>query len=122
MQEYGYDVISKRVLMSLNEFIFDDFIFYSEEHRDVFWSMYRRWIKNADKKDFNKIAVIYLLSTKKVFGTVLANYVSNPHYVLLPILKNCNGEEEYNIYHAAKMSAGLENGITEEDLLDDGVI
>lgn len=122
MREYGYGDICGRVLKSLDKFIFDEFIFCNEEHRDVFWRMYSRWVKNTDRKDYKTMAVIYLLSTHREFGTILANYVSNPLFVLPKIYGGCDGEEKYNLYHAVKMIAGLESGMTEEDLFEDDII
>lgn len=122
MREYGYGVISKRVLNSLDKFLFDEFIFCNEEHRDVFWRMYSRLMKNADKKDFARVAIVYLLSTYREFSTILANYVSNPIYVLPKIYEGGDGEEKYNLYHAVKMLAGMETGLTEEDLFEDEIL
>ena len=122
MREYGYGEISKRVINSLDKFLFDEFVFCNEEHRDMFWRMYSRWVKNADKKDFTPIAIIYLLSTYREFGTILANYVSNPLYVLPGIYEHGDGIEKYNIYHAVKMIAGMESGLCEEDLFEEGIL
>ena len=33
-----------------------------------------------------------------------------------------NGEEQYNLYHAVRMLAGMETGLAEDDLTEDGVI
>ena len=122
MREYGYGDICRRVLKSLDKFMFDEFIFCNEEHRDVFWKMYAQWAKNSGRKDNNVMAVIYLLSTQKHFATVLANYVSNPRYVMPKMVENCEGVETYNIYHAVKMISGAESGMTEEDLTEDEII
>ena len=119
---YGYGDIRKRVLNSLDKFIFDEFIFCNEEHRDTFWRMYTRWAKNADKKNLDTMAIIYLLSTHREFGTILANYVSNPLYVLPKTYSGGNDEEKYNIYHAVKMIAGMESGLEEADLFEDEII
>ena len=93
MREYGYGDIRRRVLRALDKFIFDEFIFCNEEHRDTFWRMYTRWAKNADKKNLDAMAVIYLLSTHREFGTILENYVSNPLYVLPKMYSGSNDEE-----------------------------
>ena len=122
MREYGYGDIRKRVLNSLDKFIFDEFIFCNEEHRDTFWRMHTRWAKNADKKNLDAMAIIYLLSTHREFGTILANYVSNPLYVLPKTYNGGNDEEKYNIYHAVKMIAGMESGLEEADLFEDEII
>ncbi len=122
MREYGYGDIRKRVLNSLDKFIFDEFIFCNEEHRDTFWRMHTRWAKNADKKNLDAMAIIYLLSTHREFGTILANYVSNPLYVLPKTYSGGNDEEKYNIYHAVKMIAGMESGLEEADLFEDEII
>ena len=122
MREYGYGDIRRRVLRALDKFIFDEFIFCNEEHRDTFWRMYTRWAKNADKKNLDAMAVIYLLSTHREFGTILANYVSNPLYVLPKMYSGSNDEEKYNIYHAVRLLAGMESGLEEADLFEDGII
>ena len=122
MREYGYGDIRKRVLNSLDKFIFDEFIFCNEEHRDTFWRMHTRWAKNADKKNLDAMAIIYLLSTHREFGTILANYVYNPLYVLPKTYNGGNDEEKYNIYHAVKMIAGMESGLEEADLFEDEII
>ena len=122
MREYGYEAIIKKVIGSLDKFFFDEFVFYDEEHRDMFWRMYSKWMKNTAKKDFTTIAIIYLLSTYREFGTILANYVSNPLYVLPSIYKYGDGIEKYNIYHAVKMIAGIESGLSEEDLLEEELL
>ena len=122
MREYGYEAIIKKVIGSLDKFFFDEFVFYDEEHRDMFWRMYSKWMKNTAKKDFTPIAIIYLLSTYREFGTILANYVSNPLYVLPSIYKYGDGIEKYNIYHAVKMIAGIESGLSEEDLLEEELL
>ena len=122
MREFGYGDICGKILKSLNKFLFDEFIFCNEEHRDAFWKMYARWTKNSGKKDNKIMAVIYLLSTKKCFSTVLTNFVSNPRYVLPTIVDKCEGIETYNLYHGAKMILGIESGMFEEDITDDGII
>ena len=122
MREYGYGEISKRVINSLDKFLFDEFVFCNEEHRDMFWRMYSKWVKNADKKDFTPIAIIYLLSTYREFGTILANYVSNPLYILPSIYEHGDGVEKYNLYHAVKMIAGMESGLCEEDLFEEEIL
>ena len=122
MREYGYGDIRKRVMNSLDKFIFDEFIFCNEEHRDTFWKMHTRWTKNTDKKDLDAMAIMYLLSTHQEFGTILANYVSNPLYVLPKMYSGGNDEEKYNIYHAVRMLAGMESGLEEADLFEDEII
>lgn len=122
MREYGYAELCKRVIKSLNTMVFDGFIFLSKEHRNGFWRMYNRWVKNADKRENSKIAVIYLLSSQKAFQTVLTNYVSNPLFSLPNMIKHCIGEEEYTLYHAAKLFAGMESKLSELDLFADEVI
>ena len=122
MREYGYGSIIKRVLNSLDRFLFDEFIFCNEEHRDLFWKMHGKCVKTDRKLDFGKAAVIYLLSADGVFGTILENYVSNPLYILPKMYNGSNGEEQYNLYHSVRMLAGMETGLAEEDLTEDGVI
>lgn len=122
MREHGYGEVIKRVLKILDKFLFDEFIFLSEEHRDLFWRMYKKWLKNNAKKDFGKMAVIYLLSTHRTFEVILANYVSNPLYTLPKMYKGGEGEEKYNIYHAAKMFAGTDSRFDEADIFEDDVI
>ena len=122
MREYGYGSIIKRVMNSLDRFLFDEFIFCNEEHRDLFWKMHGKCVKTDRKLDFGKAAVIYLLSADRVFGTILENYVSNPIYILPKMYNGSNGEEQYNLYHAVRMLAGMETGLAEDDLTEDGVI
>lgn len=122
MREYGYAELCKRVIKSLNTMVFDGFIFLSQEHRNGFWQMYNRWVKNTGKSENSKIAVIYLLSSQKAFQTVLTNYVSNSLFSLPNMIKNCIGEEEYTLYQAAKMFAGMESRLSESDLFADEVI
>lgn len=122
MREYGYGSIIKRVMNSLDRFLFDEFIFCNEEHRDLFWKMHGKCVKTDRKLDFGKAAVIYLLSADSVFGTILENYVSNPIYILPKMYNGSNGEEQYNLYHAVRMLAGMETGLAEDDLTEDGVI
>ena len=122
MREYGYGSIIKRVLNSLDRFLFDEFIFCNEEHRDLFWKMHGKCVKTDKRLDFGKAAVIYLLSADGVFGTILENYVSNPLYILPKMYNGSNGEEQYNLYHAVRMLAGMETGLAEDDLTEDGVI
>lgn len=122
MREYGYGSIIKRVLNSLDRFLFDEFIFCNEEHRDLFWKMHGKCVKTDKRLNFGKAAVIYLLSADRVFGTILENYVSNPLYILPKMYNGSNGEEQYNLYHAVRMLAGMETGLAEDDLTEDGVI
>ena len=122
MSEYGYEEICGRVLGAMDNLLFDEFVFLDSMHRDTFWNMYGRFIKSVNKKDNGKTAVIYLLSTKEIFQTILVNYVSNPFFVLPRIIKGCNDEETYNIYPAVKMMAGMESGLYEENLLEDDLI
>ena len=98
------------------------FIFCDDEHRDLFWKMHGKCLKNDKRLDFGKAAVIYLLSADRVFGTILENYVSNPIYILPKMYNGSNGEEQYNLYHAVRMIAGMETGLAEDDLTEDGVI
>lgn len=122
MCESGYEEISGRVLGAIDKLLFDKYVFLNRTHRDTFWRMYGRFIKNTNKKDDGKTAVIYLLSAHEVFKTILANYVSNPLFVLPSIVKDCGDEETYNIYQAAKRAAGMESGLYEEDLFEEGLI
>lgn len=122
MREYGFQEICERVLRILDELLFDEFIFLNTMHRDTFWHMYGRFIKSTNKKDNRKTAVIYLLSTNEVFKIILANYVSNPLFALPSIAKGCNDEESYNIYQAVKIMAGMESGLYDEDLFEEGLI
>ena len=122
MREYGCGSIIKRVMNSLDRFLFDEFIFCNEEHRDLFWKMHGKCVKNDKRLDFGKAAVIYLLSADRVFRTILENYVSNPLYILPKMYNGSNGEEQYNLYHAVRMLAGMETGLAEDDLTEDGVI
>lgn len=55
MREYGYGEISKRVTRTIDRFLFDEFVFCNEEHRDMFWRMYSKWIKNTNEKDFTSM-------------------------------------------------------------------
>ncbi len=122
MREYGYGSIIKRVMNSLDRFLFDEFIFCNEQHRDLFWKMHGKCVKTDRKLDFGKAAVIYLLSADRVFGTILENYVSNPLCILPKMYNGSNGEEQYNLYHAVRMLTGMETGLAEDDLTEDGVI
>lgn len=122
MREYGYGSIIKRVMNSLDRFLFDEFIFCNEEHRDLFWKMHGKCVKTDKRLDFGKAAVIYLLSADRVFETILENYVSNPLYILPKMYNGSNGEEQYNLYHAVRMLAGMETGLAEDDLTENGVI
>ena len=114
MREYGYGSIIKRVMNSLDRFLFDEFIFCNEEHRDLFWKMHGKCVKTDKRLNFGKAAVIYLLSADRVFGTILENYVSNPLYILPKMYNGSNGEEQYNLYHAVRMLAGMETGLAED--------
>lgn len=80
MREYGYNEIIQRVMRQIGSMVFDDFLFCSKDHRDIFLRMYCKRTKGYDNKDNMKTAVIYLLSTNNIFKTVLENYVSNPLY------------------------------------------
>lgn len=122
MREYGYGELCKRVIKSLNTMVFDGFIFLSEEHRNSFWRMYNIWIKHTDKRENSKISVIYLLSSEIVFNTVLINYASNPLFSLPNSIKKCAGEEQYTLYQAAKLFAGMKSGLSDSDLFEEGVI
>lgn len=122
MREYGYEEICGRVLGAMDKLLFDACIFLDAVHRDTFWHMYGKLLKNANQKDNGRAAVIYLLSAHKVFQTILENYVLSPGLVLPGMAKGCRDEETYNIYQAAKMTAGMESGLYEEDLFEEGLI
>lgn len=122
MRNNGYGAVIKRVMNSLDKFLFDEFVFLSDEHKELFWRMYLRMLKTGTKNIFNRTAVIYLLSTHREFEIILANYVSNPLYALPCVYKGNGTEEKYSIYHAAKMLAGADTKLTEEDLLEDGIV
>lgn len=122
MREYGYGELCKRIIKPLNAMIFDGFIFISQDHRNRFWQMYNKWLKHTYKRENGKIAVIYILSAKSVFRTVLTNYVSNPLFSMPIMIEDCAGEENYTLYQAAKLFAGMETGLKEEDLSEDEII
>lgn len=122
MSESGYEEISGRVLGAMDELLFDKYVFLNRTHRDTFWRMYGKLLNNANQKDNGKTAAVYLLSAHEVFKTILANYVSNPLFVLPSIVKDCSDEETYDIYQAAKMTEGMESGLYEEDLFEKGLI
>lgn len=122
MHEYGLGEICGRVLKALDKLLFDEFVFLNPTHRDTFWIMHGKLMKNINKKDNRKTAVVYLLSAHEVFKTILLNYVSNPLFVLPNTVKGCSDEETYNIYQAVKMAAGLESVLYEEDLFEEDLI
>lgn len=122
MRECGYNEIIQRVMRSVGSMVFDDFIFCSEDHRDMFLRMYCKRTKGYDNKDNLKTAVIYLLSTSNIFKTVLENYVSNPLYEMPAMISGNVDEEIYSIYHAVKMLLGMKSGLYEEDLFDNDVL
>lgn len=122
MREYGYSEIIQSVIKSAGNMVFDDFVFCSELHRDIFLRMYYKRAKGYDKRDNLKSAVIYLLSTNEIFKTVLENYVSNPLYELPAMISGNVNEEIYSIYHAIKMLLGMASGLYEEDLFDSEVL
>lgn len=120
--EYGYEQIAGKVLMAMDKFLFDTCIFLDAVHRDTFWDMYGKHVKSASKKDNGRAAVIYLLSAKEVFKTILVNYVSDPLFALPTTVAGCCDEESYDIYQAVKTVAGMESGLCEEDLFEEGLI
>ena len=122
MREYGYREIIQRVMKTIGSMVFDNFLFCSEDHRDMFLRMYCKRTKGYDNKDNLKTAVIYLLSANNIFKTVLENYVSNPLYEMPNMIGGNVDEEVYSIYHAIKMLLGMESGLYEEDLLDNEVL
>ena len=122
MREYGYREIIQRVMKTIGSMVFDNFLFGSEDHRDMFLRMYCKRTKGYDNKDNLKTAVIYLLSANNIFKTVLENYVSNPLYEMPTMIGGNVDEEVYSIYHAIKMLLGMESGLYEEDLFDNEVL
>ena len=122
MREYGYNEIIQRVMRQIGSMVFDDFLFCSEDHRDMFLRMYCKRTKGYDNKDNMKTAVIYLLSTNNIFKMVLENYVLNPLYEMPAMIGGNVDEEVYSIYHAIKMLLGMESGLHEEDLFDNEVL
>ena len=122
MREYGYREIIQRVMKTIGSMVFDNFLFCSEDHRDMFLRMYCKRTKGYDNKDNLKTADIYLLSANNIFKTVLENYVSNPLYEMPNMIGGNVDEEVYSIYHAIKMLLGMESGLYEEDLFDNEVL
>ena len=122
MREYGYREIIQRVMKTIGSMVFDNFLFGSEDHRDMFLRMYCKRTKGYDNKDNLKTAVIYLLSANNIFKTVLENYVLNPLYEMPAMIGGNVDEELYSIYHAIKMLLGMESGLYEEDLFDNEVL
>ena len=59
MREYGYREIIQRVMKTIGSMVFDNFLFCSEDHRDMFLRMYCKRTKGYDNKDNMKTAVIY---------------------------------------------------------------
>lgn len=122
MREYGYNELRQRVMHTVGDMVFDDFMFCSEDHRDMFLRMYCKRTKGYDNKDNLKTAVIYLLSTSNAFKTALENYVSNPLYEMPDMISGNVDEEIYSIYHAVKMLLGMKSRLYEEDLFDNEVL
>ena len=122
MRNNGYGAVIKRVMNSLDKFLFDEFVFLNDEHKELFWKMYLRMLKTYTGNIFDKTAVSYLLSTHRDFEIILANYVSNPLYSLPNMYKGNGTEEKYSIYHAAKMLDGKNTRLAEEDLFEDGIV
>lgn len=119
----GLGSVYKRVADVARDFLFDRILFKNEEHRDRFYEAYCRYIKLNDRNMSDaKTAVIYLLSTDCMFRTVLDNYISNPLYELKGKIKGCFSEETYNIYQAVRWLCGLESGLEDEDLIEEGII
>lgn len=122
MREYGYTEIIQRVMKPIGSMVFDDLLFCSEDHRDMFLRMYCKRTKGYDNKNNLKTAVIYLLSSNNIFKTALENYVFNPLYEM-PVMVSGNVDAEvYSIYHAIKMLLGMKSGLYEEDLFDNEVL
>lgn len=122
MRDLGYRELTKKVLTTMDVYIFEETFFFSEDHKERFWKMYDKFLKSNNSKSNTITAVIYLLSTQSHFCVVLENYLSNPQYKFPKMVKSHTGLVTYNIYHAAKMIAGIESGLMEEDLFEDGVI
>ena len=122
MRGCGYNEIIQRVMCTVESMVFDDFLFCSEDHRDMFLRMYCKRTKGYDNKDILKTAVIYLLSANNIFKTLLENYVSNPLYEMPNMIGGNVDEEVYSIYHAVKMLLGMKSGLYEEDLFDNAVL
>lgn len=123
LSDNGFGSVYKRIADILQDFLFDRIPFKNEGHRDRFYETYCRYIKLSDRDvDNSKTAVIYLLSTDCMFRTVLDNYIYNPLYEFRSKVKGCSSEEIYNIYQAARKLCGLESGLEDEDLIEEGII
>ena len=123
MSDKGFGSIYKKVSENIKELPFDSIPFKDNNHRDMFFSAYSKCSKqNGRKVNNKKTAVIYLLSTNRVFYTTLESYISNRLYSLESKIKGIINEEAYNLYQAAKKLSGLESGLSDEDLTDEGII
>ena len=123
MNDNGLSYIYKRVFYTLKEFVFDNIPFKNEEHRNMFYATYCRYMKlNKRNMDNTKIAVIYLLSTSRLLSSVLESYILNPLYSFDGGIKESTSEEAYNLYQAAKKLCGLKSGLDNEDLIDKEII
>lgn len=123
MSDKGFGSIYKKVSENIKDLPFDRVPFKDNNHRDMFFSAYSKCGKqNGRKVNNTKTAVIYLLSTNRVFYKTLESYISNPIYSLEGKIKGIISEESYNLYQAVKKLSGLESGLQDEDLTDDGII
>ena len=123
MSDKGFGSIYKKVSENIKELPFDSIPFKDNNHRDMFFSAYSKCSKqNGRKVNNKKTAVIYLLSTNSVFYTTLESYISNQLYSLESKIKGIINEEAYNLYQAAKKLSGLESGLSDKDLTDEGII
>ena len=123
MSDKGFGSIYKKVSECIKELPFDRIPFKDENHRDMFYCAYSKCSKqNGRKVNNTKTAVIYLLSTNRVFYKTLESYISNRLYSLESKIKGIINEEAYNLYQAAKKLSGLESGLSDEDLTDEGII
>lgn len=123
IDDNGFGTIHKRINDTLKEFVFDTIPFKDAEHRDMFYEVYHRYRKSDNKSaDNTKTAVIYLLSTNRMFHKILDSYLSNRLYSLKFEADSVFSEESYNLYQAAKKLCGMESGLYDEDLTEEGII
>lgn len=117
LKEYNLERLKKRIENAKKNMLFDDFLFLNENHRNIFYKSYNRYLKRH-RADDNKIAVMYLLSASDCFYPILTELILKNKISLSQENTSSLDMFSYIMYHAAKMLVHEDSGLKYKDLFD----
>jgi len=121
LKNNGLKVVEKRVLSAMDKLVYEEFVFLTETHKDMF---YYHFCKNSKDRMItpDDAATMYLLCISPVFSKLLNEFRVKKEFRIPNKIQDITGECEYNIFHAVRMINGMKSKMQREDLFEKEII